>query len=130
MPVKHAKNIETAVSNFQAAVIAFNKQDKNGLTKVLSRNVILFGITDAEVVASGRDNVVTHLTTPYPNGNAGSSFNPVPGTVAYIPSSYPVIVTGEADWVDNDGSPPGQISFRFTFDPDGTISSLWASSAG
>ncbi len=100
------------------------------MTNTLSQNVILFGITDAEVIATGIKDVVTHLTTAYPKGNAGSTFNPVPGTVTFFPRSYPLLVFGKADWTDNDGSPPGQISFRFTFDPSGTINSLWASSAG
>ncbi|MBV8107732.1 MAG: hypothetical protein JO223_24545 [Hyphomicrobiales bacterium] len=136
MPVKFAANIQTAVQNFLTAVAAFNpdpitgKQDVPALTGTLSQNVILYGITEGEVVAAGIKDVVTHLTTPYPGGNAGSTFKPVPGTVDFTPRSYPVIVTGKADWTDNDGSPPGTISFLFTFDPGGTISSLWASSAG
>ncbi len=117
----------TAAANFNKAVNAFNAQDTGGLEDTLDENVILYKVRNGQIIAQGITNVITVLTTPAPNGLAGSLFAPL--STHYSPPALPAKVHGKAYWVDNDGTPPSNINYEFQFNTTNSrISTLWAQS--
>jgi hypothetical protein len=124
-------SLAAATKNFSDAVNGFNPpQDAAKLRGALDPDVVLFGIKIGQVEASGINAVITFLTSPAPNGLKGASFVPIsagPGAPIFSPTSFPVEVSGEAVWTDNDGSPKDTIAYKFTFNPaNSKINSLWA----
>jgi hypothetical protein len=110
-------------NNFWQAVNAFNQQHWPQLAQALDTNVVLYGITTQQIIATGRDNVTTFLQNHF----AGANFMPLSPSPNFQPPSSPMTASGTARWTDNDGSPPDKLGFLFTFNPvNHLILSLWS----
>jgi len=132
MPITFSKDAITRLHDvaetFLRGVNAFNTQDWDTIEGLLDDNVIVYNVENTKYII-GKDKAMGFFRSQ-PSGATADQFWPI--TQDYEPSSYPVAVSGQANWTDYDSGhqETNIISYWFIFHPVSfKFLVMWASRA-